>query len=182
MNAVTPASFDAVAVSPAMLTKITPTWCGTLSHPADFSIASRVRRSDNDSGSLNTANPKFCPANFFSAAMTFSWSSGAMVLGSFSLASSSCAFEATAFASAARSSAPAIWDSSFARARRSDSAIFIALAAAVSASAIWIWDSGLVLFQFAFFVGSDPRGQMVDRKRRGGDDPHGNHVDYVRPL
>ena len=94
-NAATPESCDVPAVFPAASTTISPIWDGTLSHPADFSIASRARRSANDSGSPNTEKPKFCPANSFSAAMIFSWSSGAMVLGSLSFSSSSCACEAT---------------------------------------------------------------------------------------
>ncbi len=79
-NAVTPESCAVPAVFPAASTTIALIWDGTLSHPADFSTASRVRRSANGSGSANTEKPKFCPANSFSAAMILSWSSGAMVL------------------------------------------------------------------------------------------------------
>ena len=41
---------------------------------------------------------------------------------------------------------------------------------------------GPLLFQLSIFFGGDPRGQMVDRKRRDGDDPHRHQADYVRPL
>ena len=79
-NAVTPGSCAAPAVFPPTSTTIALIWDGTLSHPADFSTASRTRRSANGSGSANTEKPNFCPANSFSSAMILSWSSGAMVL------------------------------------------------------------------------------------------------------
>ena len=72
MDAFTPDPYVAPAVFPAASMVIVLIWDDTLSHPADFSTASRVLRSATGSGFGDTAKLKFCPANSFSAAMILS--------------------------------------------------------------------------------------------------------------
>ena len=105
-----------------------------------------------------------------------------MDLGSLSFASSSRACEATAFASAARTSAAATWDSQL----RSREALRFCDLYRLGGFGLrgGYLDRGLgpVLFQLAVFGDVDPRGQIVDHKRHASGDRHTHYVGYVRPL
>ena len=85
------------------------------------------------------------------------------------------AYEATTFAPAALVSAAAFWDSSSARARRSNCGIFIASTASACAMIILIVDSVRYVSNsgsLAALTRAEPRGQMVDHQRRDGSDRH----------